>query len=30
VRRVAAWIAAHDGGVRAAEEIEAWFRRGTP
>ncbi|HEY6691479.1 MAG TPA: nucleotide disphospho-sugar-binding domain-containing protein [Solirubrobacteraceae bacterium] len=30
VRRVAAWIAAHDGGVRAAEELEAWFRRGTP
>jgi UDP:flavonoid glycosyltransferase YjiC (YdhE family) len=30
VRRAAAWIAAHDGGVRAAEEIEAWFRRGTP
>jgi UDP:flavonoid glycosyltransferase YjiC (YdhE family) len=29
-RRVAAWIAAHDGGVRAAEAIEAWFRRGTP
>jgi UDP:flavonoid glycosyltransferase YjiC (YdhE family) len=30
VRRVAAWIAAHHGGVQAAEEIETWFRRGTP
>jgi UDP:flavonoid glycosyltransferase YjiC (YdhE family) len=30
VRRVAAWIAAHDGRARAAAEIEAWFSRGTP
>jgi UDP:flavonoid glycosyltransferase YjiC (YdhE family) len=30
VRRVAAWIAAHDGRARAAAELEAWFSRGTP
>jgi UDP:flavonoid glycosyltransferase YjiC (YdhE family) len=30
VARVADWIAAHDGRVRAAEELEAWFSRGTP
>jgi UDP:flavonoid glycosyltransferase YjiC (YdhE family) len=29
VRRVADWIAAHDGGTRAAEEIEAWASRGS-
>ena len=28
VRQVAAWISSHDGGVRASEEIEAWFSRG--
>ena len=30
VRRVAAWIAAHDGRARAAAELEAWVSRGTP
>jgi UDP:flavonoid glycosyltransferase YjiC (YdhE family) len=31
VRRVAGWIAAHDGRVRAAVEIERWSRSpGTP
>jgi UDP:flavonoid glycosyltransferase YjiC (YdhE family) len=30
VERVAAWVAAHDGGERAAREIEAWVSRGTP
>ena len=29
--RVAAWIASHDGGARAASEIECWLsRRGRP
>jgi UDP:flavonoid glycosyltransferase YjiC (YdhE family) len=29
--RVARWIASHDGGARASEEIEGWIsRRGTP
>jgi len=30
VRRVAAWVAAHDGRARAAAEIENWVSRGTP
>jgi len=28
--RLAAWVAAHDGGERAAAELEAWVSRGTP
>jgi len=27
VSEVAAWAAAHDGAVRAAEELEAWTER---
>jgi UDP:flavonoid glycosyltransferase YjiC (YdhE family) len=28
--RLAAWVATHDGGERAAAELEAWVSRGTP